>query len=367
MPTPILFCGDPLRPGRVDGNFVAEAQAVRAAGVAYGLLDHDALLVGDLPAAVRRVPAELGPAWYRGWMIPDFRYEELAVALAERGGGLLVPPADQRRTHNLPGWYDTFAEVTPASVWMPAEPLVVPSREELAALVAPLGAGPGIVKDYVKSRKHDWHDACYIPDLTDLDAVHRVLRRFVELQHLTLAGGLVVRAFEPFVTGRGADGGGGDGGGADGGGADGGGADGAGADGPGAGRSRPGEARVWWLDGVPVLVSAHPDTPDQRPEPDLRAIGPLIAELGCRFVTTDLALRSDGVWRLVELGDAQVSALPAGADSTVLVTALLAAPITEPKAPATEPKVAPATAAETQAAPVTQPQGRHGSADPASG
>src|SRR6266508_3531179 len=155
----------------------------------------------------------------------------------------MVPPEDQRRAHQLPGWYPTFAEVTPASVWMPSRPHVVPSRDELAALVAPLGGGPGMVKDFVKSRKHDWHDACYIPDLADIAAVHRVVRRFVELQHVTLAGGIVVRAFEPFVTAG----------------------------------SRGGEARVWWVDAEPVLTGAHPDTADQRPEPGLTRVRPRVA------------------------------------------------------------------------------------------
>jgi hypothetical protein len=50
-----------------------------------------------------------------------------------------------------------------------------------------------------------------------------------------------------------------------------------------------------------------------------------VAALGCRFVTTDLARRSDGVWRVIEVGDGQVSDFPAGADIGPLVKALTAA------------------------------------------
>ncbi|MDJ0462379.1 ATP-grasp domain-containing protein [Streptomyces sp. H27-C3] len=39
-------------------------------------------------------------------------------------------------------------------------------------------------------------------------------------------------------------------------------------------------------------------------------------------VTTDLAPREDGRWRVVEVGDGQVSGLPAGADATLLFDAL---------------------------------------------
>jgi hypothetical protein len=35
------------------------------------------------------------------------------------------------------------------------------------------------VQDYAKSRKHEWVEACFIPDLTETDAVGRVVERFV--------------------------------------------------------------------------------------------------------------------------------------------------------------------------------------------
>jgi hypothetical protein len=296
MPAPVLFCGSPLDLRRVDEHFAAEAAAVRALGGTVARFDHDALLRGTADAAVARVPRDLEPAWYRGWMIPADGYRDLSRALAARGAGLLVPPDAYRRAHELPGWYGTFAGVTPRSVWMPARPGRIPSVDEVAALVAPLGRGPAgvqdaVVKDFVKSRKHEWDEACYVPDLADVPAVYRVVRRFVELQDDALAGGIVVRAFEPFVT-----------------------------SGPDAG-----EARVWWLDGEPVVTGPHPDTPDRLPRPDLTRIRPLVARLGCRFVTTDVALRTDGAWRVVEVGDGQVSDLPRTLDPGVLAGALLAA------------------------------------------
>ena len=281
MAAALLFCSDPLAPRRVDGQYAAEAELVRDAGAPVALIDHDALLAGDAAAAVRRVPAGLGPAWYRGWMIPSDAYAALVDALDARGVELMTSPEDYRRAHELPGWYAVFADVTPPSVWS----VGVPS--DIAALVAPLPAGPGIVKDYVKSRKHEWLEACFVPDLGDRAAVEAVVGRFVERQAEFLAGGVVVRAYEDFDSG--------------------------------------GEARVWWVDGAPVLVTPHPDTPTLRPEPKLDAVAPLVAELGCRFVTTDLARRTDGVWRVIEVGDAQVSGIAAADHFGALLPALLAA------------------------------------------
>ncbi|MEV6972308.1 ATP-grasp domain-containing protein [Kitasatospora sp. NPDC093806] len=324
MPAPaFLLPSHPLDPRRVDPQFVREARLLRDLGGEHHFVDHDALLAGDARAAVDRVPAGLGAFWYRGWMLPSARYAGFAAALAERGGQLLTSPPGYASAHELPGWYGVFEGATPPSVWLPLggdgvaagaaddgrgagqEP---PGAERLAAAVARLGGqGPAIVKDYVKSRKHEWDEACYIPELADLPNVARVVARFVELQGEYLAGGVVLRRYEEFArvawdAGDGTSGGDGD------------------------GPRRAVEARVWWLDGEPVLVGPHPDMPGSPAVPDLSVVRPLVRALGCRFVTTDLAERADGSgWRVVEVGDGQVSELPRGIDASALLVSLLAA------------------------------------------
>ena len=90
MSTGVLYCGDPLNPRRVDGHFAAEAREVRERGGAVALVDHDALVRGEVDRAVERVPRGFGLAWYRGWMIPDDVYGAFAQALERRGAGLVV-------------------------------------------------------------------------------------------------------------------------------------------------------------------------------------------------------------------------------------------------------------------------------------
>ncbi|WP_414166777.1 ATP-grasp domain-containing protein [Streptoverticillium reticulum] len=287
MPPLIIFCRDPLAPRRVDPHFADEAQAARGLGLQVALLDHDALLTGDVRGALAGVPRDAGAAWYRGWMIPVDRWDALDAALADRGVTLLTSAEQYRRAHELPGWYGTFAEATPRSAWCATAPGRVPAAAELAECAAVLGPGPGIVKDFVKSRKHEWDEACYVPDLADTGRLAAVVARFVELQEEFLAGGVVLRAFERFAD--------------------------------------TGEARVWWVDGVPVVTTAHPDTPDRLPGPELAGVAPLVAALDCRFVTTDLALREDGAWRVVEVGDGQVGDWPAGTAPEPLLRALAAA------------------------------------------
>jgi ATP-grasp domain, R2K clade family 3 len=285
----LLMCGDPLHPGRCDPHFAAQAAAARRAGAQVALIDHDALLAGRPDEAVRRVPPGTGAMWYRGWMVPAAVYADMQAALAARGVRLCTGAPMYRAAHELPGWYGTFADVTPPSAWTACAPYRTPDPAVLADVAAALPPGPGIVKDYVKSRKHDWEQACHLPDLADAAAVHRVVSRFVALQEDTLAGGIVLRAFEAF-------------------------------------RREVGEARVWWLDGEPVLTTAHPDSPELRPRPDLEGVRPSVSALGCRFVTTDLAQRADGTWRVIEVGDGQVSDLPTGTDPAALVGPLLMAP-----------------------------------------
>ncbi|MFD7259813.1 ATP-grasp domain-containing protein [Streptomyces sp. NPDC059874] len=292
-PTPtVLYCADPLGGRRVDAHFAAEARTLRAAGAAVALVDHDALLAGDAERAVAGVPAGTGGVRYRGWMIPAARYAELDEALRRRGAALLVAPEAYRRAHELPGWYETFADLTPVSAWLPTAPGEVPDPERLGALAAGLPPGAAVVKDYVKSRKHEWHEACHVPDLADAVALHRVVSRFVELQEEFLAGGVVLRAFESFVAPPGAA----------------------------------AEVRVWWRDGDPRLFTAHPDSPVREvaeiPERDLEPVRAAVRALDCPFVTTDLALRADGVWRVVEVGDGQVSDLHAEVDPALFYALL---------------------------------------------
>lgn len=283
--TALLLCADPLAPARSrrsDPHFVREAEAAPEVAV----IDHDALARGDVAAAVRRVPSGLGPAWYRGWMITADRYAALEMALAAKGCRLLIDAGAYRRAHELPGWYGAFRPYTPASVWTMELTALDAWLEEAAAA---LDSKAAIVKDFVKSRKHEWDTACHIPDLADVAARHRVVTTFLDLQGEDLYGGIVLRAFEDFTDAEG----------------------------------RTDQARVWWLDGAPVMITAHPDTPEQEVDPDLTGLDEAVAALGARFITTDLARRADGVWRVIEVGDGQVSDFPARTDVRPLIDALL--------------------------------------------
>ncbi|HEX6339445.1 ATP-grasp domain-containing protein [Umezawaea sp.] len=277
----LLVPADPLRPTRPDEHFAAEARAARDAGVTVAVVDHDALARGGaVDRAVGRVPED-DDAVYRGWMLRAEHYAGFASALARRGVGLRTGAEQYRRAHELPGWWADLAAVTPESVWTEG-----PGRAGFDEARRELGAGAAVLRDYTKSVKHHWHEAAYIPDLADAEAAWAVAARFLELRDDEFTGGFVLRRFEEF-TGS--------------------------------------EVRTWWVGGECVLTGPHPDSPhDVVGSPSLEVVAPVVGKAGLPFVTVDFALRADGAWRVVELGDGQVSDRPVTMVPEALVAALFA-------------------------------------------
>jgi hypothetical protein len=279
----LLVPTDPLRPRRPDEHFAAEARAAADIGLTVALIDHDALAGPDgARRSVAAVTEGSGESVYRGWMMRSDQYAALAAVLADKGAPLRTSAAQYRRAHELPGWYPALAPVTPLTAWTTGD-----SREEFSAVCARLGPGPAVLRDYVKSMKHYWDQAAFIPDLADPVAAWKVATRFRELRDDDFTGGFVVRRYEQFTAA---------------------------------------EVRTWWTGGACRLITAHPDTPGEQPPPgiDLTPVTPPIIHLGLAFVTADLARRADGQWRIIELGDGQVSDRPATTPPDTFISAVTA-------------------------------------------
>jgi hypothetical protein len=143
------------------------------------------------------------------------------------------------------------------------------------------------VKDYVKSQKHYWTEACFIPDASDLEHVARVVARFLELQGDDLNVGLVFREYVPLRIV---------------------------ATHPKSGMPLAAEFRIFWLDHEPLLVHRYwADLVELEIEVPIEELRSTAREIPSRFFTMDVAMLDDGSWIVVELGDAQVSGLPSDA------------------------------------------------------
>jgi hypothetical protein len=281
----ILLCKDPLGARTPDPDYFTEAEAAQSLGMEVGLLDFEALTFdGNPQRALRFLQSRDEPVTtiYRGWMLGQDRYEQLHTALQSRGLQLINDPAAYRFCHHLPEWYRTLAEHTPRSVWIPTEGPV--SGAQLKEALDVFGDRPLIVKDWVKSQKHYWNEACFIPRASDAEAVQRVVSRFLQLQGTELTGGLVFREFVELAS-------------------------------VGA-HSRSGmpltcEYRLFFLDGSCFYrdrywsEGEYPD--DVPPSGHFEALADRVKS---RFFTMDVAKTTDGRWIVVELGDGQVAGLP---------------------------------------------------------
>jgi hypothetical protein len=294
----LIMCRDPLEPSRPDRAFEVEAVAIERLGLPYALIDHDTLVRDADPVrAVRRVPDQPRPvlAVYRGWMLTPPQYRLLYEALNAKGVRLINDPEQYRHGHFLPENYPVVEGFTPRSVWLTGDLGIARIMEALA----PFGDAPVIVKDFVKSRKHEWAEACFIPSASDRATVGRVVGRFLELQGDDLNEGLVFREFvefQPIGTH------------------------------PKSGMPLTEEYRSFWLDGTTVFCSPYWEEGEYRgTEPPVSQFAGVAAAVRSRFFSMDVARRRGGDWNIVELGDGQVSGLPRQSDADRFYRMLVAA------------------------------------------
>jgi hypothetical protein len=286
----IVFCSDPLYPNRPDMSYDDEVKAAQEAGLEYVLIDFEKLTRDeDALSATRRVKAVETPgvAIYRGWMLRPHAYQQLYAALQERGVILINTPQAYQHCHYLPESYHIIAGQTPLTVWLPLPDCL--DMQIVRQALAVFGDKPLVLKDYVKSRKHEWAKACYIPAASDRAAVESVIQKFIELQGEELNAGLVFREYVPLQN-------------------------------IGA-HSRSGmpltkEFRLFFLDGKLLYLSEYwPEGSYDGGTPPIEVFEGVAQQVQSRFFTMDVAQRTDGNWIIVELGDAQVAGLPGPNDA----------------------------------------------------
>jgi hypothetical protein len=293
----IIYCSEPFSPSKVDPAYQQEADAARRVGFDCSLVNFEALVDDrDAATATRRIAAADVPdlALYRGWMLRPESYVAMYGALQAKGLTLVNAPEQYRHCHNLPASYDIIREHTPRTTWLSVEGTV--DFDAVWPLLEPFGDAPLVVKDYVKSRKHEWNEACFIPSAADRATVERIVRRFLELQGDDLNEGLVFREFVEFE--------------------------------PLAEHSKSGmpltkEYRLFVLDGRPLFSVEYWEEGDYgAAAPPVDRFLEVAASVQSRFFTMDVAKRRDGEWMIVELGDAQVAGLPDRADVDAFYAAL---------------------------------------------
>lgn len=244
-PAVLLYPSDPLSRRAPDAAYAEEHAAAEAAGLACALLSSEDFDAGRVVA--RPALPDGGRVLYRGWMLRVPVYAALEEGVRAAGAGMVTTSADYERCHHLPGWLGRCREFT-------AETVVVADPADLPGVLAELSWPAYFVKDFVKSltttRGSIARSADEVLEVADLLAKYRG----------SLEGGVCLRAVEEYVAGS--------------------------------------EERYFAV-GQRVFGRAGADPPDMVRE---------VAErLDAPFASIDVAMRSDGTLRLVEVGDGQVS------------------------------------------------------------
>lgn len=284
-----LFCVNPLDPRSVEPDFGPDAQAAKDAGLTLALLDHDELdRRMDATAATRKTRLN-GPglAVYRGWMLRSEAYDALFNRLLERGVRMLTSPAEYTACHHTPGSYEQLKKWMPQTMWVPNERLG--DARSVRDALDTFGSSPVIVKDWVKSQASGyWDEACYIPNAADGQAVSRVVSRFLALQGDSFTGGLVFKRYVPLMP--------------------------AGA--PAL------EYRAFIAGGRTIGCWPRSDDARKVPPPPSDLLDAVAAQIPSPFASADFGKDADGNWWLLEVGDGQVSGLPAPEVAAPLMDAL---------------------------------------------
>ena len=215
---------------------------------------------------------------YRGWMLNEFQYERLYHALYDLNYFLIVDPYQYRECHYLDYWYSKLERITAKSVYSHG----LPTDNEIEEMLTKFEDKSIIVKDYVKSRKHEWYESCFIENASDKKNALEIIHRFIERQADNFAGGLVLREYLDIV--------------------------------------KTGvhfqshmpiseEIRIYCYKGEPIcFISYWSGGMVQMDRSFLSAIDKCTI-LESPFYTIDLAKKTDGTWVLIEVGDGQVSHL----------------------------------------------------------
>lgn len=185
---------------------------------------------------------------YRGWMLKEKEYQWLSNAIRKCGAKAFTSLSEYLATHHLPNWYPLLSDLTP-------ETRVYTEDADFGRELRALDWDGYFLKDYVKSLKTARGSIVFEP--TEVPAVIADMRDY----RGEIEGGICVRQIEEFLPDS--------------------------------------EIRYFVLNGVGYSPVAGVPIPNIVQECAKR--------IPSRFFSVDVAQRRDGVLRVIEVGDGQVS------------------------------------------------------------
>lgn len=255
MKLKFVYPSSALKASRVDEFFEDEVSMLVDSPVLYSAFENR-LVRGEFIEGATIV--------YRGWILTVSEYCKLNELVEAKGAVMLVSPESYEKSQFANGWLNSFSGLTPLTTVYPYNVLAETIVEDFGS-----SSFSYVVKGGSKSLKNDWANSMFAETGSD---VVRVVNNFRSQVSESEEGFLLVREFENWL---------------------------------------PGEFRIWWFSGSYVI--------DQHPNNDivlnvsesllsfLNVVEGAVNELGAEFVTTDIVRTVDGFYRVVEVGNGQVS------------------------------------------------------------
>lgn len=284
----IIFCVNPLNVKEVDIDYEEEFASATSTGLFQGvLIDFDELVFNNnVKQAVKNVPNQETEvsAIYRGWMLKPKDYTLLFNALKSKGIVLINTPEQYEYAHCFPNWYNDVLEYTPKSLCVSAERIKT-SFNEIYSDLSVFGKSPLVIKDYVKSRKHEWNDACFVKNADNREEVKRVVNNFIDRQGEDLIGEVVFREFIELVSIG---------------------------NHPKSNMPLTREYRAFFVQGKWIMSLPYWEEVEYYGDDgkDSTSFIRKFENLNSEFYTVDYAVKKDGDFTVIEVGDGQVSGLP---------------------------------------------------------
>ncbi|MGN1412081.1 MAG: ATP-grasp domain-containing protein [Oscillospiraceae bacterium] len=184
-----LFCSNPLDRRSSDFDYQLEFDVVSKYQYRTYLFNFDDLVShGQVPRLPKNDCVTL--LIYRGWILNPQTYETLYYGLLKQNYILINDCTQYDECHLFPNWYNKIEEFTPYSEYSNNI-----DDNHIIDMLKHFGNSSIIVKDYVKSRKHEWLEACYIDNASNFNDALSIIHTFLERQGENLTGGIVLRKY----------------------------------------------------------------------------------------------------------------------------------------------------------------------------
>lgn len=230
---------------------------------------------------------------YHGWMMPPDYYK---IFYEKCHKSLINNPQQYHFCHHFDQWYPTLFDVTAKSIIISKLLHTSDIADQIIEFMNENNCGV-ILKDFVKSIKHKWKEACYIPKNSSPMDVLKVLLNFINIKNSLqdFRGDIVVRKFLDLnVVGYKDD------------------------------MPMHKEVRSFIKNGEIISTSSYWLNDNDFPISFIKSVADMVYKASkSELFTIDIAQKTNNDWVVIEIGDGQVSALPDSMDKLEFFKALI--------------------------------------------